>query len=244
MGFLIPRERVKVRTRARTVRRSLAFVITEKKGCTFGDSCRFKHDRAAARKQGRCLACGQEGHYRPDCTVVSPEHRPSLESGNLGPASPPPKSGSTIPNVPPPPPKAKGAPQAKSLVEDERPVATSSLGSSQAQEALMAEAAKLLKNVFLPMLLESRALPRKHTFHSTRATPIGSFTKRLGLQKDALKSKPILPWGYTMAHEAAIEEAIQEAQKVSGKVSEERHLGLIQVVAYGGRGGGGQNQKT
>ena len=135
--------------------------FADKKGCKFGDSCRFKHDRAAARKQGRCLACGQEGHYRPDCTVVAPEHRPRLESGNSGPTSPPPKSGPFIPKVPPPPPKAKGAPQAKSLVEDERPAATSSVGSSQAQEALMAEAAKLLKNVSLkPMRVEEPMLDK------------------------------------------------------------------------------------
>ena len=44
-------------------------------GCRFGDSCMFKHDRSKARREGRCLACGQSGHFRPDCTLVSPENR-------------------------------------------------------------------------------------------------------------------------------------------------------------------------
>ena len=35
--------------------------FNESRGCRFGDTCRFKHNRATARKQRRCLACGQGG---------------------------------------------------------------------------------------------------------------------------------------------------------------------------------------
>ena len=44
-------------------------------GCKYGDSCRFMHDRALARRQKRCLACGQDGHFRPECPLVPEEHR-------------------------------------------------------------------------------------------------------------------------------------------------------------------------
>ena len=51
------------------------FKFSDASGCKYGDACTFKHDRAKARKEGRCLACGQAGHIRPDCTLVAPENR-------------------------------------------------------------------------------------------------------------------------------------------------------------------------
>ena len=50
-------------------------------GCKYGDSCRFMHDRASARKQKRWLVCGQEGHFRPECPLVPEEHR-RVQSGD------------------------------------------------------------------------------------------------------------------------------------------------------------------
>ena len=127
----------------------LCHAFTDKKGCKFGDSCKFKHDRAAARKQGRCLACGQEGHYRPECPNVKQEWRHALEPGS------PSSQGSPTRSVPPPPkcpptPKPKVAPQAKALVEDERVEASSVTGVQDQEE--MAEAAKILKGVSLKPL--------------------------------------------------------------------------------------------
>ena len=51
-------------------------------GCRFGDGCMFKHDRSKARKEGRCLACGQSGHFRPECPLVPPESRPAQDSSS------------------------------------------------------------------------------------------------------------------------------------------------------------------
>ena len=73
-------------------------------GCRFGDSCMFKHDRSKARREGRCLACGQSGHFRPDCTLVSPENRVVQSEGGQD-SSPHTKGGS---------PSGKGSPKGKS----------------------------------------------------------------------------------------------------------------------------------
>ena len=122
-------------------------------GCKYGDVCRFMHDRAAARRQKRCLACGQEGHFRPECSLVSEENRRVLQGEpSVGiatnPKAPVPKKPSLA--------KAKGAPVVKGMVEDSgAPSASSGSGNqgvdagSQVQEALLAEAAKILKGVSL-----------------------------------------------------------------------------------------------
>ncbi|CAE7205960.1 unnamed protein product [Symbiodinium sp. CCMP2456] len=60
----------------------LCHKFTDGTGCRFGDSCLFKHDRSKARRDGRCLACGQSGHYRPECSLVAPENRVVLDSGS------------------------------------------------------------------------------------------------------------------------------------------------------------------
>ena len=62
--------------------------FNEAKGCTFGDACHFKHDRATARKQKRCLACGQDGHFRPDCPLVAPENRQVVSPSSSNTPSP------------------------------------------------------------------------------------------------------------------------------------------------------------
>ena len=124
------------------------------KGCKYGDTCRFSHDRLSARKEKRCLACGQEGHFRPECPLVSPDKRPVGQPDN--------SSGSPVP-VPPktygpkrhPAAKAKGGPTIKGIQEDTSVsgdglgASSSSEASSQVQEALLAEASKILKGVTL-----------------------------------------------------------------------------------------------
>ena len=50
-------------------------------GCKYGDACKFKHDKTAARKQKRCMACGKEGHFRSECSLVLSERRSSGEDG-------------------------------------------------------------------------------------------------------------------------------------------------------------------
>ena len=82
--------------------------FVEGKGCRFGDSCRFKHDRTAARKQKRCLACGQEGHFRPECPLVSPENRQVVNPSEAN----SPTSPKTAPKKPGVAPKPKVIPQA------------------------------------------------------------------------------------------------------------------------------------
>ena len=124
-------------------------------GCRFGDACIFKHDRVKARKESRCLACGQAGHFRPDCTLVAPENRQvqsELGAGTEGsPKAGSPKAGSLKGQGKAP--KAKSAAQAKGVVEDPSGgseavrTATASVPSGSGQESLIAEAAKLLKNV-------------------------------------------------------------------------------------------------
>ena len=122
--------------------------FSDGKGCRYGDSCRSKHDRAAARKQKRCLACGQEGHYRPDCTLVAPENRTTLDSTRpFDPKAAPPKRNVVA--------KAKSGSvsQAKGIMEDPGssvpPEASTAKAGGSAQEVLIAEAAKLLKGVSL-----------------------------------------------------------------------------------------------
>ena len=125
--------------------------FAEGKGCKFGDSCKFKHDRLAARRQKRCLACGQEGHFRPECPLVPAEHRQvRVPEGSSVPKAVPPKE------VGHPKAKAKSAPVLKGVTE-EIPTSGQAAGSSegsdlQVQEALLAEAAKLLKGVVLKPL--------------------------------------------------------------------------------------------
>ena len=126
-------------------------------GCRFGDSCRFKHDRAKARKEGRCLACGQQGHIRPDCHVVPPEHRVVIADAG-GEGSP---KGGSVKGSPKGKAKAKAGPgaQAKGVTEDASSrsevagaavnAASTSAAPTLSQEALVAEATKLLKGVSL-----------------------------------------------------------------------------------------------
>ena len=127
----------------------------EGKGCKYGDACKFKHDRLAARRQKRCLACGQEGHFRPDCPLVAAENRQVRVPEGLSPPKGPPPKDQGQPKA-----KAKSAPLLKGVTEDastEEGTAGGSQGSSQqAQEALLAEAAKLLKGVVLkPVRVEN-----------------------------------------------------------------------------------------
>ena len=125
-------------------------------GCRFGDACIFKHDRARARKEGKCLACGQSGHIRPDCPLVAPENRVVLESG----ADASPKATSTgAGKGGKGKPKAKAGAQAKGITEEPGQATVASAGSGTAAapanstpEALVAEAAKLLKGVSLKPL--------------------------------------------------------------------------------------------
>ena len=124
--------------------------FNEAKGCKFGDACHFKHDRATARKQKRCLACGQEGHFRPDCPLVAPENRQVISPSSSN--TPSPKAGVKGGGSPSRP---KAGAQAKGVTEEPASTSggvntvTTSDDSARAQETLIAEAAKLLKGVTL-----------------------------------------------------------------------------------------------
>ena len=115
----------------------------------------FKHDRAKARREGKCLACGQAGHFRPECPVVAPENRQTLEGSGSDSSPKAPSKAAPRGKA-----KAKSAAQAKGVTEDSgsKPegAAASSSGNGPAgavnQEALLAEAAKLLKGVSLKPL--------------------------------------------------------------------------------------------
>ena len=149
---------------------SLCYNFADGKGCKFGDSCKFKHDRAAARRLKRCLACGQEGHFRPECPLVPPELRAVQD-----PSSPQSGSPSAAAAKGPPPkrfavPKPKVAPQAKGITEDSMPGASEGSGEAgtEAREALMAEAARLLKGVCLSRSGAGRTGHRSGTLHALR----------------------------------------------------------------------------
>ncbi|CAE7798008.1 GIP [Symbiodinium necroappetens] len=122
-------------------------------GCKFGDACMFKHDRSKARKDGRCLACGQAGHFRPDCPLVAPENRPVVSEQSSD-GSPNSSGGKAKAKA-----KAKSGVQAKGVTEEKGEAAASSasgaaasLSATVSQEALVAEATKLLKGVSLRAL--------------------------------------------------------------------------------------------
>ena len=121
-------------------------------GCRFGDSCTFRHDRAKARRQSRCLACGQSGHYRPDCPIVPAELRQVLPEGGSPSAKSPPS-----PKKSEAKPKPKSQPQAKGISEDAPSGSAGARNSeassaSGAKEALFAEAAKLLQGASAKVL--------------------------------------------------------------------------------------------
>ena len=106
-------------------------------GCKYGDACRFKHDKMAAKKEKRCMACGMEGHFRSECPTISHDGKGCGETAVAGLSSGGPlaKAG--------PPPRPKSGPQLKGVEETDAPTG----GNSKAEEALIAEAAELLKGV-------------------------------------------------------------------------------------------------
>ena len=124
--------------------------FNEAKGCKFGDACHFKHDRATARKQKRCLACGQDGHFRPDCPLVAPENRQVVSPSSSN--APSPKAGakgSGNPSRPKAGVQAKGVTEEPSNTSGGASSVSTSDDAARAQETLIAEAAKLLKGVTL-----------------------------------------------------------------------------------------------
>ena len=135
----------------------LCHKFSDASGCRYGDACIFKHDRARARKKGKCLACGKGGHIRPDCPLVAPENRVTLDSGAEGsPKSASPGQGKAGGKGKV---KAKAGAQAKGITEETASASVASAsavsGSTSATpspEALVAEAAKLLKGVTLKPL--------------------------------------------------------------------------------------------
>ena len=100
-----------------------------------------------AKREKRCLLCGREGHFRSDCPLASQESKGGKRSAALPQAQAATAAAPKGHNVP----KAKSVPQAKGITEetlgDSSASAAASAASSGAQEALFAEAAKLLKNV-------------------------------------------------------------------------------------------------
>ena len=117
-------------------------------GCKYGDSCRFKHDKIAAKKEKRCMLCGMEGHFRTECPTASSESRGSGEVVGASSAKASAVAKALVP-------KAKSCPQVKG-VEEAVPSSgagdAQSRGGSKAQGALLEEAAKLLKGVVLKPL--------------------------------------------------------------------------------------------
>ena len=55
------------------------------KGCKYGESCQFKHDKTTAKREKRCLLCGKEGHFRSDCPLASQESKGGKGSAALPP---------------------------------------------------------------------------------------------------------------------------------------------------------------
>ena len=152
--------------------------FSESAGCRYGDSCIFKHDRAKARKEGRCLACGQSGHFRPECPNVAPENRAVQDSGSD--TSPGASSGSGVRPAVKSKAKAKAG-VSKGVIEEspkgEAPASVPSSGggasaSPTSPEALVAEAAKLLKGVSLkPIRLEDVDLSWVNSALTSAADP-------------------------------------------------------------------------
>ena len=116
-------------------------------GCKYGDACKFKHDKAVAKKEKRCMSCGLEGHFRSECPTGSPEGRSSREAPGSS------QSQSVAAPKGPPAPKPKAGPQVKGVQEDAGAVTIPEVpqtgGSSMTSDTLIAEAAKLLKGVSL-----------------------------------------------------------------------------------------------
>ena len=158
------KEKGKGKGKSEDVSALLCHKFGDSTGCRFGDSCKFKHDRATARKEGRCLACGQKDHYRPDCPLVAPENR-VVQEGNAS-AESSPKAGAPGGKGGRLKGKPKAAAQAKGVTEDvsgsgNEPsgvtVNAATASSSTGPETLIAEAAKLLKGVSIkPLRLESQ----------------------------------------------------------------------------------------
>ena len=135
---------------------SMCFKFADGSGCKFGDACNCKHDRARARREGKCLACGQSGHFR-DCPLVAPENRHTTpDSGSDASPKAPGAKGGPGPKGKA---KAKASAQAKGVTEEDslkgeapgNSAGSQSSGGNQGspvtKEALLAEAAKLLKGV-------------------------------------------------------------------------------------------------
>ena len=134
----------------------LCYKYGDASGCRFGDGCMFRHDKAKARKEGRCLLCGQEGHFKLECKIAPQEGRPTAAEAK---AEGLPKSGSSelAKGSPKGKAKAKASVQTKGVVEDGNSrnqvgasaASGTSPGGGLTHEALVAEAAKLLKGVSL-----------------------------------------------------------------------------------------------
>ena len=120
--------------------------------------CRFRHDKMAAKKEKRCMSCGIEGHFRSECPTGSSEGK---VSGEVGSGS---SAGNTAAKATPTP-KPKAPPQVKGVEEAQSNSGTTNAptgGNSKAQEALLAEAAKLRKGLVLkPLRIQGSPEARK-----------------------------------------------------------------------------------
>ena len=102
------------------------------------------------------MACGQSGHFRPECPLVASENRVTAESGSEGSPKASSGGGKAGGKVRP---KAKAGAQAKGIIEEAGQATAASVGagtatapSTPSPEALVAEAAKSLKGVSLKPL--------------------------------------------------------------------------------------------
>ena len=113
--------------------------------------------------KGKCLACGQAGHFRPECPNVSPDNKVvTADGGSEG----SPKAGSPGGKGGKNRSRSKAGAQVKGVVEDSGPGVGASVssastaagttgagaGTAVSQETLVAEATRLLKGVSLKVL--------------------------------------------------------------------------------------------
>ena len=132
--------------------------FNEGKGCKLGDACPNFHNKTLARKQNRCLGCGQRNHYRSDCTVA-PQPSEGLNPNPGGKQGGKPKGQKGGKGGEPAVRAADAStasPQAKTVIETA--AAQSNLQPSQQQ--LISEATQLLKSLHVKRLSVCAAFKR------------------------------------------------------------------------------------
>ena len=157
------------------------------------------------------MSCGLEGHFRSECPTGSPESRGSREASGLVPPG--------VGGVPkgPPAPKAKAVPQVKGVQEDVMggvgPEVAQAGGSSITSEALIAEAAKLLKGVSLkPIRVQDEGFPKNVAYPRDLGIDQGWLMSAMSSVSDPLFA--LVDSGATNALRPAEEGEISRAREI------------------------------